>query len=402
MATFGGLSLEASASLAGAVLLLRNAAEESVTATVAPGIEVQIAEGARIVVVRGLTAQDAAAVISIAPEMANRALDLVSMRGTVTSTLEDPSSFHVAWWEDAGSRIVRLWSRLTMTMTLRAAGIGGGVTAPVPQPIWHESMRYFRMSQATDDQFDAFRNVFLGLESILDLIDPWIKGDRETDWILTALRNASSRVNLQDYLHTPASDPPDAIFQELYRTIRTAIFHAKAGRRVLLPQVESDRSIVADATPRYARLYLDLAEKVLGSKFAGGAGGGMTAATSQLMVDAATQNLNLAMTDDPTVAESSDTTLSPLGNPTLSLPTSRTIHSVGPYFATLTAETDVPTVLDTMSHIHRYGALMSDGQLAIVEKLEGGLDPSGFDRLEVAIAVRARNGGAGLKREYVT
>ncbi len=50
----------------------------------------------------------------------------------------------------------------------------GNLVPPVPTPplAWHESLRYFRLSQTTDDLFDAYRNAYLALESILSSIAP--------------------------------------------------------------------------------------------------------------------------------------------------------------------------------------------------------------------------------------
>jgi hypothetical protein len=50
----------------------------------------------------------------------------------------------------------------------------GNIIPPPPRPpaTWHESMRYFRLAQVTDDLFDAYRNLYLALVSLLTKLAP--------------------------------------------------------------------------------------------------------------------------------------------------------------------------------------------------------------------------------------
>ncbi|PRY47688.1 hypothetical protein LY71_11243 [Geodermatophilus tzadiensis] len=381
-------------------MLLRHGSEVGATELVAPGVEVEVLAGERLIVVRGLTGAGPDAVMDEAPEMANRALDLIAMRGFVSGAIDDPLGFHIAWWQGALSRVARVWSLATLTMTGTTVGLGGGKATPPPPPAWQESMRYFRMSQVTDDLFDAFRNVYLALESILDSVAPWRKGEGEGVWLRRALTGASKMVNLPDYLSTPASDPIDAVFQELYRNIRTATFHGKAGRRVLLPQDQSARSAVAEAKLRYARMYLDIAKAVFGSHFSHR--GGLTPEAFKLMINEVTSGLSLALTDDAAPVVGSDTDFSPNGRPVVEVPATQVMHMDRPYLATVSGTIDTNVVLSAVGRVRRAGALFPDGRPAIVERLEAEFDPSGFDELELVIATRARNGGAGLRQEYAT
>ena len=93
---------------------------------------------------------------------------------------------------------------------------GGGPTA---YPLaWHESMRYFRISQITTDMFDAFRNLYLALESLLSHIAPvrlrpnGRPDEGEGQWAKRALQAASvllqghnSAMTFGRYLPAPGS-----------------------------------------------------------------------------------------------------------------------------------------------------------------------------------------------------
>ena len=136
---------------------------------------------------------------------------------------------------------------------------------PSPKYTWHESYRYFRLSQATDDLFDAYRNLFLALESILSTIEPVKKKpsgkgwEPERDWLIRAIRTAASMVDLVRSVPAGTADPEVYLFKDLYEDKRTALFHAKMNRPVFLPHEKSpDRVAVTSSLSRLARLYLDL------------------------------------------------------------------------------------------------------------------------------------------------
>jgi hypothetical protein len=114
----------------------------------------------------------------------------------------------------------------------------------------------------------------------------------ESNWTRRALAKASrvlqsrnSPVPLNKYLAIPsAGDGVDEVFDELYRSVRSAVFHAKNGRIFALPQYQRDRQQVADALARYLFLYIDLAERVLGGRFpAGGLASGGFAVIAEMM-----------------------------------------------------------------------------------------------------------------------
>lgn len=151
--------------------------------------------------------------------------------------------------------------------TATATDAAGNPMPPQPPPkyTWHESYRYFRLSQATDDLFDAYRNLFLALESILTTIEPVRKKtsgkgwETERDWLTRAIRTAASMVDLGRSVPAGIADPEGYLFKDLYEDKRTALFHAKKNRPVFLPHEKSgDRESVTSSLTRLANLYLDL------------------------------------------------------------------------------------------------------------------------------------------------
>lgn len=243
------------------------------------GVTVEVRRGRTAVVLRGL-----AAVLTMdevardARELVNQALDLMAVRSLGTFSLTDGTSPAITW-AGQGATTLRTTGDLHGTF---GASFGG---PPVPPPAaWHPSLRYFRLSQTTTDLFDAFRNLYLGIESLLSTVEPMrmrLDGrpdEGEGQWIARALGAAERRLIghnnawlLGRYLDPPealtGADAVAAVKQDLYAAARTKVFHAKSGRPVALPQHDPDRAVVADALARYARLYTNLAEATLGVRF---------------------------------------------------------------------------------------------------------------------------------------
>lgn len=298
---------------------------------------------------------------------------------------------------------------LSATVEVRDASGNLVPSPPAPSPTWHESMRYFRMSQTTDDLFDAFRNIYLSLESVLSHIAPvrlhpnGRLDEREGQWLKRALNVAAQTVDVKQFLKNPGaavSDGVDEVYQELYVDVRTAIFHAKNGRPVLLPQDLSQRFRVADAKERYTRLYLALAEQAFTTRFMSG---GLSPYAARRMGMAAAQITNLAVTSDDTGIQQGDdlSTMSPKGE---------VVHA---FAATHAPDLDEPFVtfhrgvaskadLAGLHSVVRFGSVHKEtGEPLQVERLPGHLSLAEFDRVEVVVGVRIARGNAPRSR-YAT
>ena len=95
---------------------------------------------------------------------------------------------------------IRLLSIPTQTLHVGEITVTGGTPVVPPAPEWHESARYFRLSQLTDDLLDSFRNIYLALESILDHLAPQRTTsplEREGSWFRRALTEADKIVNFK-------------------------------------------------------------------------------------------------------------------------------------------------------------------------------------------------------------
>ncbi len=110
--------------------------------------------------------------------------------------------------------------------------------APAQSPKAQSAFRYYRFANSSEDLFEAYRYIYLCLESALDDLDPksklvqkrkGMKKRTEREWLIDALGYAKSKYSLD--LSAFSANPLDAVDQFIqthYVLIRCATFHAKS------------------------------------------------------------------------------------------------------------------------------------------------------------------------------
>jgi hypothetical protein len=259
---------------------------------------------------------------------------------------------------------------------------------PEPEVPWHPSFRYFRLAQVSDEVFDAFRDLYLALESVLSAACSSNRGERDFDWVARALREVQADgFDLAPFAPEGATDPVEAIRSDLYQEARTATFHAKADRPTLLPLDAVDRSVVLDALSRLARLWLALAEHILGLRRKGG---GIFAGGFDL-IGSVVEDLEIRVTDDSTRAEDSETVANPGGGPVKPLESRPSPEFDAPFRRTLIGQARVED-LGELTHLAKVVAIhRPDERMFGVSQLEGRLTLGGFDVLQAVMGIRGLN-----------
>lgn len=274
-ARFGDLRLWRDQFRPGVLLPLREAPRTSGRDTDPSGIEVEAKRRVKAVVVRNLAGSRPAELLPQALDSANRGLDLLCASGVAPMVIADPDLLNLCWWEGADSarcmRVacrVRSQARLTVGGGIPDAGDPGNLILAPTSTTWDPALRYFRLSQVTDDLFDAFRNLYLAVESAFDASFPRPNGMGEGDWLLAALRNAASQgVNLNLYAPPGARSAERRLYKEIWTDIRNAVFHAKGSQARFVPLDASKRPAVLDAHRRLGALFMDLAGREWGVRF---------------------------------------------------------------------------------------------------------------------------------------
>jgi hypothetical protein len=179
----------------------------------------------------------------------------------------------------------------------------------------HPSFRFFRLSQVSDDAFDAFRNAYLALESLFSDVVPMKMrpngkpDESEKAWLQRCLAGAASKVNLASFAPPGSQDPAEDLISEIYEATRTAVFHAKQDRRVLMPHDSAAREEVSESIERATTLYVALVEAYLGIRRYSG---GLFAVAFRKMTEQF-EKATLYLSDDESPIDPSDLVLNPAG-----------------------------------------------------------------------------------------
>ena len=384
----------------GAVFFLDRPARRTVEHITPDGWSIAAARGTSGLVVRGPALDSLDEALSHAEESAHIGLDVFAITGAMARVLTRLDALYVVWWHAQSGHVIRMCSSVTLRpeadMTLEVLDSEGNpVPSPPRTPIrWDPSFRYFRHAQTTSDLLDAFRNLYLALEAVLSAGIPPHGGEREVDWLGRALGTVATDVDLASYITTPAQDPVPVLVEQIYRNVRTATFHAKDGRRVILPYSASDRHALAAAARQLRRLYVDLVRVRLGVSF--GWGTRVARAGYEGMFNAVPGRFEIYVSPTASVEPEGDQEApAPVGS--VVLPRRSMNISADGYAATLLA---ISTPDSSQLEIREFGGLV-DSNVGAYERLEEPLSTSGATIVEVSLTVRGIEDGSAVP-EYIT
>lgn len=392
------LIVEGLGSCSGAAFELQDGARESEVLAF-DGWEAEVAEGQKIVLVRGGAEESYDDAFPAALATAQKALDLMAMRGANNLVIKTFDDEHLAWWIESDEVVIRVLSLAHVRFDTPPAtaivtdAAGNVVPQPVPRAVvWHESFRYFRLSQTTDDLFDAYRNAYLALESILSSIAPQSTNtaggvtERESDWFKRALSEAEKITPLAPLATSGTTDPIQDLYDNLYVNTRSAMSHAKTGRKVLLPQNDVERAQVTASLRRLVNLYLKLTEVHLGARRPGG---GLFAIAFRMMFSPTLERMTMYASDDESPLDKSESSPTPAGGNLLPMPTVGQVVSTEPFLVTRMWSADMPE-LSALRFVRRIVGMIDDAP-GLVAVLEGQLVLGFARRMEVVMGARGSN-----------
>lgn len=209
-------------------------------------------------------------------ELLHQALDLHSMLGRADLQLRDIRNEFMVWWADGAGHHFLLSSTVTLTMKvghvqLVAHDAAGNVIPPVPQtPLHHPGFRFFRLSQVTDDLYDAFRNMYLAFECLLSTRHPKTQR-QEIQWLTDALTASAQDLQISALCPAGTTDPVAHIIARVYNGARLPLFHAKDGKTYFAPGANhADREVVQDSLNALTSLVLRMAQVWYNARRRGG------------------------------------------------------------------------------------------------------------------------------------
>ena len=277
--------------------------------------EVELEKGGTMATARADSILRKATILSRGHGFIQKALDLLSIQNIAQLILKSPEDNHVVLFHENGKLtmqhvdILSFGVNVSTKVTKRKRNGTIIPTSPRPEPSWHEAFRYYRLSQISKDLFEAYRNLYLSFESLLNFIYCKRAGEKEIDWLTKALTEANSRIDLGE-LEAFRPCPINAFINNQYKGVRLKLFHAKTN--IILPHNELSLEEVDEAYKKLLLIWHKVASEYLNTTEH--STGGLTQAGFMNMVSPF-KNSTLVYTDDSTPFSKEDTLASPLGRP---------------------------------------------------------------------------------------
>ena len=268
MGTLGSIPIadRTSESSSGAAFLLAQASRVSETVYVAQNSSLELRTGVEYAVARFCGAGSPQEALALGHKLVQQGLDLVSILGKDDLTLRDSGDEYLVWWREQDMQVLRVVSTATLSFDVPPVRAtvhdrdGNEIMQPEVKPVYHHAFRYFRLSQITEDLYDAYRNMYLAFELLLSSKYPKGNREREIDWLQRGIAQADSVLNLSSLVSSSATDTVQTIIKIIYYDARLPLFHAKEGRDFYLPQSSQHHQAVLQALQLLTKMVLRMSE----------------------------------------------------------------------------------------------------------------------------------------------
>lgn len=193
-------------------------------------------------------------------------LDMLSITGRADIATREAEDEHLVWWTASGKLTFALVSTATFSVrigpvSLTVRNAQGNVVPPTPViPKHNLGFRFYRLSQVSDDLYDAYRNMYLAFEHLLSSQYPKTQG-REIDWLRQSLASSLDDLGLSGIVPSNIADPIDHIISVIYENARLPLFHAKDGKAYFAPvQSDYDREVVSSSLGMLTQIVIRMAD----------------------------------------------------------------------------------------------------------------------------------------------
>jgi hypothetical protein len=352
--------------------------------------EVELRDGLEWAVARTGKTLSHDALIDEGIEMVHRTLDLTSIQDHDHLVTQSPADEFISFHRQDERSTVRYCATIDFPVQLDVSiriqvGDGTFETASGSHSLeWSPAFRFYRLSQSNRDLFDAFRNLYLSLEALLEQLWPQKAGERERPWLDRALFAASAKVNFAAIATPGSASPIEEVAGRIY-DVRIHLFHAKSGRTFI-----PDEAVGYLKVARVYRILFSLWTEIVREWITTNRKGGtLTNVGFKMMVERMLASAQIAVTADDTVAGTNDP-ISPKGMPVTRLPDPIRVFEIKPGQMAWAGEIDSPFSDLTIGRI----AIVDERDVPlIVNSIKGGLSLRGADRFEMMNVNRLLNRG---------
>lgn len=359
------------------------------------GWEVQIRQGSSTIVARLAKPLDREKTIELGTESIQRCLDVISFEQRFQIELSKMGDAHVAVYNRADQVILELFGTsdfsIGMNLTVTHLDKDGNVVpdSHMPPLVWIPALRFYRLSQSSRNLYEAYRNLWLGLEALLYSIQPKRSDEGEGKWLRRVLNHVVAQVELKPYLPAQSTDVVRYMMDDQYEAMRCYLFHAKPDSLVGIPTIP-DPEKTAAAYAQLIMIWRTIAQHFCGVRMMGG--GVVTYEGFKHMMDQTlSAKLTMACTDDPTPPSKDDTAISPVGSDVIEFDEVLYQGDVTP------GRVAIKGIMIVSNHpklplLHRVCSRVKEALLSVAY-VDGGFDLSGIDRFETVQVFRLHNQG---------
>ena len=212
----------------GAAFPLQTVARKSVSIE-HPSGTVTIRAGAPLVDIALRDALPADQVRAEAWRALQEALDLYVTQTRNPLVTRSGDSEFVTWQKKTGAYHLCYVDTSDSGWSMSGTLTGGGPPAtPPPPPVHHPALRFYRLSQASDDLFDAYRNAYLALECLISSESAKSSREPELEWLIRVAKSHFS-------IASPGGIDREKTLDEIYKRGRLPLFHAKQSATFYTP-----------------------------------------------------------------------------------------------------------------------------------------------------------------------
>ncbi|HET7662949.1 MAG TPA: hypothetical protein VFK31_04845 [Rhodanobacteraceae bacterium] len=355
---------------------------------------VESAAGKSTIVARSTQAIGRQEVIAAGTECIQRYLDLLSYERFKVSELAGIGDGHVMLYTDGDRRVVEVMVTDDLVLGVSATGVvydrdgNPKPTPPGPPPVWTPALRFYRLSQASGDLYEAYRNLWLGLEALLSTISAKRVDEGERKWLRRVLAEVGARIDVRPLL-PDSRGLADYMLTDQYERMRCYLFHAKPEEGMAAPTLP-DPEALALAYAQLIRIWRDIAHHLVGVR-QGGIGVVTYEGFRALLFAPFSSGLGVVYSDARAPAGNEDTLINPGGTARIELENPRYQDGVMPGLVSVSASLPIEAQV-SLPELWRFGCEVgSEKKLFCVERVEGGLGLSGVDQLDVLQVFRLKN-----------
>lgn len=239
------------------------------------GWEIEIQKDSTTIVARLEEPLSREAVVTTGMECIQRFLDLVSFERSIHIELAKVGDAHTVLYDQDAQYVLERYGTSDFSMEMEFTAVvcdkNGNEIPPPPQPpaVWLPALRFYRLSQSSSNLYEAYRNLWLGLETLLSALQPIVKKEKEGAWLRRALTYVAGKVDLFPFLPSSCSNVVDYLMDEQYVAMRCYLFHAKPDPSIGAPSIPSPEK-TAFAYAELLRIWREIAQHLLGVRSQGG------------------------------------------------------------------------------------------------------------------------------------